>query len=427
MVAALESVTAALAASSLGDSGVQQLVVLEVVQEAWGYATGDANRANAVRQFFKGPEVFQLLPVQEALYMGTRISDGKKLLLVEASVVPFLSGHLLLYHMANVPQAESTGRADADNAAASSAASPSGSGALKLPGLDALPKWAVADGQFDDVAKVDVSDSDKLLAVIKSIMKHNRDTKKALQYESRSQEAKKQLRIAGEMVARHSSDVARGGTDAGRNGSGGGGERADSAAPHSVFVCVDLEWWEQDPSKLLEIGWSTWDSVSGAVTSKHWICEENLATNNGRYVPNHKHDFRFGTSIVGPSKAGARALQADMDPGTWVARWQAEGATASTQPQPRIALLGHGMSGDLKLLDVMGVLIPPGTELIDTNCLAWGLLGGKQVQVSLRNMLGWLEVEGVTKLHNAGNDAHFTLQAALRMAKLAAAAAVARR
>eukprot|EP00955_Chlamydomonas_euryale_P100838 365308-Chlamydomonas_euryale.AAC.5 len=46
------------------------LIVLEVVQEMWSHAVGDAKAANAIRHFFRGPEVFQLPPVEAALYVG---------------------------------------------------------------------------------------------------------------------------------------------------------------------------------------------------------------------------------------------------------------------------------------------------------------------------------------------------------------------
>jgi hypothetical protein len=120
---------------------------------------------------------------------------------------------------------------------------------------------------------------------------------------------------------------------------------------------------------------------------------------------------------------------------------------------PQVALVGHGMAADLKILDTMGVIIPagehhpsalpcilalrppsrvstflfafqrplsddyshPGTEIIDTNCLASALSGGKPVQYSLRALLGQLQIPDVHKLHNGGNDARYTLLAMLRM------------
>eukprot|EP00955_Chlamydomonas_euryale_P007114 75383-Chlamydomonas_euryale.AAC.1 len=226
--------------------------------------------------------------------------------------------------------------------------------------------------------------------------------------------------------------VARGPSGAQPHGSGacsGGGSGVPPMRPHAVLVSVDLEWHEADQSKLLEIGWATWDSASRRVEAAHWIVkvsafehpvtcasrlqhlarcaqQEHEETRNGRYVPDHKHEFRFGVSEVGSAKAGAAALQAVLQPATWAARIaEQQPPQQPQQPLPRVALVGHGMVGDLKMLAAMGVALPPGLELLDTAMLAWALLGGKQSSVSLRNLLGWLQVDGVAKLHNAGNDA----------------------
>ena len=112
--------------------------------------------------------------------------------------------------------------------------------------------------------------------------------------------------------------------------------------------------------------------------------EDNLGVSNGRYVPNHRRDFRFGESTVGSKKEGAKvrhvhniysvcmllerylslidlliylqALQADLEASTWSSLRQLKRA-------PRVALVGHGMAADLKILDTMGIVIPVGEWL----------------------------------------------------------------
>ena len=43
----------------------------------------------------------------------------------------------------------------------------------------------------------------------------------------------------------------------------------------------------------------------------HHIVEDNLEVSNGKYVPNHRADFRFGQSTVGSKKEGAKARKYD--------------------------------------------------------------------------------------------------------------------
>ncbi|GAX86424.1 hypothetical protein CEUSTIGMA_g13834.t1 [Chlamydomonas eustigma] len=155
---------------------------------------------------------------------------------------------------------------------------------------------------------------------------------------------------------------------------------------------------------------------------RHWIVEENLRVRNGRYVPDHRSDFRFGESILGSKKEGTKALQHDLEPSSWAASLsqyiKTAGGGGGFKILPKVALVGHGMVADLKMLDSMGIVIPEGTEVIDTNSLAWALMGGSQVQHSLRSLLSWLSVPDVIKLHNGGNDARYTLEAALRMCQM---------
>ena len=85
-------------------------------------------------------------------------------------------------------------------------------------------------------------------------MKHNKDAKKRAARQTRTAEAQRQLALARELVsARATGEQAAG--------------RSDDIC-HTVLVCVDLEWYEADQNRLLEIGWSCWDSVGGSITSR---------------------------------------------------------------------------------------------------------------------------------------------------------------
>jgi hypothetical protein len=79
--------------------------------------------------------------------------------------------------------------------------------------------------------------------------------------------------------------------------------------PPVVFLSIDLEWWEDDHSKVLELGWSVWNTVTLQHATRHFIVHENLYTRNRKYVPDHKDYFDFGTSSVALLAECVTALQ----------------------------------------------------------------------------------------------------------------------
>ncbi|GIL72794.1 hypothetical protein Vretifemale_3106 [Volvox reticuliferus] len=101
-----------------------------------------------------------------------------------------------------------------------------------------------------------------------------------------------------------------------------------------LVVCcsIDLEWWERDNSKVTEVGWTMWDNLTRQLESRHHIVAENEALVNRIHVPDHKHDFLFGSSEKGSLAEGAAALQSDLDhygERAWEKWW------AQHHPQPR--------------------------------------------------------------------------------------------
>eukprot|EP00200_Dunaliella_tertiolecta_P008334 CAMPEP_0202374872 /NCGR_PEP_ID=MMETSP1127-20130417/5619_1 /ASSEMBLY_ACC=CAM_ASM_000462 /TAXON_ID=3047 /ORGANISM="Dunaliella tertiolecta, Strain CCMP1320" /LENGTH=919 /DNA_ID=CAMNT_0048972149 /DNA_START=2277 /DNA_END=5037 /DNA_ORIENTATION=- len=166
----------------------------------------------------------------------------------------------------------------------------------------------------------------------------------------------------------------------------------------AVLLSIDLEWYERSSELLLEIGWTLWDSASRRCSSKHWIVREGLGYANGRYVPNMRHAFKFGTSQVGLLADGIGSLQADID------------------AHPGLILVGHDVSQDMQMLAKWGILLPQGTQILDTSKLAWARIGDPSRQaMSLRTLLAWLQVPDVSGLHNGGNDARFTMEALLQL------------
>ncbi|KAF5834706.1 hypothetical protein DUNSADRAFT_8531 [Dunaliella salina] len=178
------------------------------------------------------------------------------------------------------------------------------------------------------------------------------------------------------------------------------GQVSTRAGPegHVVLLSIDLEWYERSTELLLEIGWTLWDSASRRCTSKHWIVSEGLGYANGRYVPNMRDAFKFGTSQVGKLADGVGSLQADID------------------AHPGLILVGHDMTQDMQMLAKWGIQVPEGTQVLDTSKLAWARVGDPTRQaMSLRTLLAWLQVPDVSGLHNGGNDARFTMEVLLKL------------
>ncbi|KAL1922304.1 uncharacterized protein VTP21DRAFT_9843 [Calcarisporiella thermophila] len=194
---------------------------------------------------------------------------------------------------------------------------------------------------------------------------------------------------------------------------------ASSTQRQPVVISIDIESWEQDHSLVTEFGWSIYNPHSPIPTycfmDRHFVVAEYKTLRNGRWVADNKYQFRFGTSVVAPLRIVIQELERDFE-------------AFSLGGQVPVILVGHDITGDLKYMENVGVILPAkpcwdnprgtGDELIcfDTADLfsAWRNRFGHG-RISLINMLQELGLEEVSYLHNAGNDAHYTLEAFLRM------------
>jgi hypothetical protein len=82
-----------------------------------------------------------------------------------------------------------------------------------------------------------------------------------------------------------------------------------------------------------------------------------------------------------------------------------------------LVLVGHGLGADLEQCELLGVVLPPDLQTMDTQHLAWaafspaaageslaGVAAGNAHQVSLQKLLQQLGIKG-QRLHNAGEAA----------------------
>lgn len=183
-----------------------------------------------------------------------------------------------------------------------------------------------------------------------------------------------------------------------------------------VFLCVDLEAWEMDQSKVTEVGVSILDTRNlvgtdpghngsnwfRSIRTRHIIIQEHKRYVNGRFVHGCPDKFNFGQSeSVSLYKVSKLLNQIFDDPSPETKREQ-------DQDKRKIILVGHGLSNDTAYLQTIRFKPHAGNRVafdIDTQ----KIVGTKRNTVGLNRMLTGLGLDA-QNLHNAGNDAHYTMQ-----------------
>lgn len=166
------------------------------------------------------------------------------------------------------------------------------------------------------------------------------------------------------------------------------------------LVAVDVEAWEKNLKKVTEIGISVYDprlqsdSPFPLIKTFHLIVKENLQFNNGKYVPDNKKKFMGGTSRVLSFKESKEFVQLIVEQYINVSGG---------------ALVGHQIDGDIKWLKSIGVSLSDALECVDT------LKIHSFSRATGGTLRGILRTVGIphANLHNAANDAYYTLLAAL--------------
>ncbi|TRM67718.1 hypothetical protein BD626DRAFT_449731 [Schizophyllum amplum] len=185
-----------------------------------------------------------------------------------------------------------------------------------------------------------------------------------------------------------------------------------------TWIAIDFEEWERDSSMVTEFGYSSVRFVDGAAVGErgHDVVKEYKGYRNGNFVEDNRDHYNFGeTQEV--TKKGLKDKIAQMltDP-------VAEGP---------VYLVFHDPRGDIQTLKSKQIeaplgdltyLIPDtppekGMVVIDTSEIFCGLSGDGDVgnRRSLQQMARLLDLHP-TFLHNAGNDAHYTMLALREMA-----------
>ncbi|RDW71222.1 hypothetical protein BP6252_07785 [Coleophoma cylindrospora] len=192
-----------------------------------------------------------------------------------------------------------------------------------------------------------------------------------------------------------------------------------------VFVCVDVEAWERDQQVITEIGISTLDTAEikdmipgeggtkwmEKIRARHFRIIENQRYENHEFVHGCADRFEFGESEWINLKDAPSVVASCFKPPYSLFK-------DPINPTVRdLVLVGHDIDADILYLKKMGY-----------NVLNLGNLKEKQDTASMyrylrresnpRNLGAVLADLGITgwNLHNAGNDAVYTLQAMIGIA-----------
>ncbi|KAJ4325664.1 hypothetical protein N0V84_003379 [Fusarium piperis] len=184
-----------------------------------------------------------------------------------------------------------------------------------------------------------------------------------------------------------------------------------------VFICVDVEAIERPPNPVSEIGFAILDTrdIQGIAPGEcgrgwwpkirchHLRVKEYAGLRNYRYVKGCPNAFNFGKSTF-PTKAKTKdAILAVLDP--------------YMKDSRNIAIVGHDINQDIKYLKSLGIDIEAATNAyppVDTKDIHQSWTNSNNGR-GLSSVL--LELGIASKnLHNAGNDAYYTLCAMIGIA-----------
>lgn len=169
-----------------------------------------------------------------------------------------------------------------------------------------------------------------------------------------------------------------------------------------LLVAIDIEAWERNANKVTEIGLAIYNpkelqnSILPIIKQFHIIVEEHQRMFNGRYCPNNKHNFMGGISYTLNLAESKKFIE------SIILRYIRDNGED-------IVLVGHHIEGDLKWLRNIGVQFPQETPIIDTARIY------RLTYESGGSLRGILRLVGIPHgyLHNAANDAYYTLLASL--------------
>ncbi|KFY02812.1 hypothetical protein O988_01887 [Pseudogymnoascus sp. VKM F-3808] len=194
-----------------------------------------------------------------------------------------------------------------------------------------------------------------------------------------------------------------------------------------VFICVDVEAYEKNHRLITEIGIATLDTADiaslvpeergtnwfPAIRAHHFRIKEYGHLNNSEYLQGCADMFRFGTSEWIKIADAPKAV-ADCFKPPYSNLGSPTNPLADPSKKRNIVLVGHDLQADIAFLRQLGY--DPGNlsnllECTDTAHM-YRAFRREPNNSGLGKVLSDLDIAG-WDLHNAGNDAVYTLQAML--------------
>ncbi|GAM88352.1 hypothetical protein ANO11243_063850 [Dothideomycetidae sp. 11243] len=196
--------------------------------------------------------------------------------------------------------------------------------------------------------------------------------------------------------------------------------------PSPVLVSIDVEAYERNQSIITEIGVATFDIATIASTApghlatdwqqqirgRHFRILEYHNLVNTKFVQGCPENFRFGKSEMVRCAEIPNLLASCF---RFEYGLQPTGDSVTNRP---VVLIGHNTQSDVKYLRKIGFNVTDVPSLISMQDTAqiYGFLSGNIDQTaSLAKVLEEVKIDA-WHLHNAGNDAWYTLAACLGLA-----------
>jgi len=211
--------------------------------------------------------------------------------------------------------------------------------------------------------------------------------------------------------------------------------KIEESAPYTfdsdvIFICVDVEAYERNHHYITEIGFATLDtrdirkvapSSKGKgwfehIRARHFRIKENMRFQNTDFVAGCADRFEFGESEIILEKDASRTV-ASCFKEPFSKRGVITKNSLESDPHAEkrnIIFVGHNPTADVNYLQQIGYNILNLSNLVEVmdTALMWRALTREPNQRALGGVLYELDIAG-WNLHNAGNDAVYTMQAML--------------